>query len=72
MNKMFNDSIYTLKVIDAKHNKNNDGVNVIIKSTDDASYSSLVYILDEMKICDIVNYSIVDITKEEGTVVNGK
>lgn len=71
-NHMFNDSIYQLKVNKAKKEKTNEGVNVIIKSTDDASYSSLVYILDEMEICDIVNYSIVDITAEEEKILNGK
>lgn len=35
---------------------------VLIKSTDDASYKNLVDILDEMQICNISRYAIVDIT----------
>jgi len=34
---------------------------VMIKSTDDASYENLVDILDEMQICNIARYAIVDI-----------
>lgn len=35
---------------------------VMIKSTDEASYKNLVDILDEMQICNISRYAIVDIT----------
>jgi len=35
---------------------------VIIKSTDDATYKNLVDILDEMQICSIAKFAIVDIT----------
>ncbi len=35
---------------------------VLIKSTDEASYKNLVDILDEMQICNISRYAIVDIT----------
>ncbi len=35
---------------------------VLIKSTDDASYKNMVDILDEMQICNISRYAIVDIT----------
>ena len=70
--KMFNDSIYFIKINQAKKDKTNEGVNVIIKSTDDASYRNLVYILDEMEICNVVNYSIVDITQEEETILNSQ
>lgn len=69
-NQLFNDSVYRLKVNEAKKNKNNEGINVIIKSADDASYRSLVYILDEMEICNIVNYSIVDITTQEANILH--
>jgi biopolymer transport protein ExbD len=35
---------------------------VIIKATDDATYNNIVDILDEMQICNIGRYAIVDIT----------
>lgn len=35
---------------------------ILIKATDDASYKNLVDILDEMQICNIGRYAIVDIT----------
>ena len=35
---------------------------VLIKATDDASYRNLVDALDEMQICNIGKYAIVDIT----------
>jgi biopolymer transport protein ExbD len=35
---------------------------VVIKATDDASYKNLIDILDEMQICNIGRYAIVDIT----------
>ncbi len=64
-NKLINDSIYLQRVNDEKKKRDNEGIFVIIKATDEASYESLVLLLDEMKICDVVNYAIVDITKEE-------
>jgi len=36
---------------------------VLIKATNDASYRNLVDILDEMAICNIGRYAIVDITE---------
>ena len=35
---------------------------VMIKATDDASYKNLIDVLDEMQICSIARYAIVDIT----------
>ncbi len=35
---------------------------VIIKATNDATYKNLIDILDEMAICNIGRYAIVDIT----------
>jgi biopolymer transport protein ExbD len=64
-NKLFNDSIYQLKINEEKKKRDNHGIFVIIKATDEARYENLVLLLDEMKICDVVNYAIVDITKEE-------
>ena len=36
---------------------------VIIKATNDASYKNLIDVLDEMAICNIGRYAIVDITE---------
>jgi len=56
---------YHEKINQAKKDRTNDGVNVIIKASDKASYQNIVSIIDEMKICSMVNYSIVDITPQE-------
>lgn len=42
-----------------------DGLIVLIKSMDDASYANLVDVLDEMAVCHIGRYAIVDITPVE-------
>lgn len=56
---------YQKKINDAKRDFSNKGIIVTIKITDKASYHNLVSILDEMEICDVVNYAIADITREE-------
>jgi hypothetical protein len=38
---------------------------VIIKVTDQATYKNLIDILDEMAICNIGSYAIVDITPDD-------
>jgi biopolymer transport protein ExbD len=43
---------------------------VIIKATDDASYKNLIDILDEMAICNIGRYAIVDITEYDLELIN--
>lgn len=60
-----NEAQYRKMITDAKKNFSNKGIIVTIKITDDASYNNLVDILDEMDICNVVNYAIADITKEE-------
>jgi biopolymer transport protein ExbD len=54
--------------------RNNDkGLIVVIKATDESRYKNLIDILDEMLICNIGRYAIVDITdKEKEMVVNAK
>ncbi|MEI7595792.1 MAG: biopolymer transporter ExbD [Bacteroidota bacterium] len=42
---------------------------VLIKSSDEATYNDLVDILDEMQICNIGKYAIVDITKFDLDVI---
>jgi biopolymer transport protein ExbD len=69
VNNRINDSIYHLKLNAAMKEKDNEGIYVIIKATDGAKYENIVTIIDEMKICSAVNYSIIDITKEEEKVL---
>jgi biopolymer transport protein ExbD len=45
---------------------------VIIKATNDASYKNLIDILDEMAICNIGRYAIVDITDYDIELINNK
>jgi hypothetical protein len=68
-NKLFNDSIYHIKINEAMKNKSNEGIFVIIKASDGSRYNNIVNIIDEMKICNMVNYAIVDITKEEEKIL---
>lgn len=42
-----------------------EGLIVVIKASDDAKYENLVDILDEMLICNIGRYAVVDITEPE-------
>lgn len=49
----------------AKKDRKNRGIFVIIKATEDSKYVNMVDILDEMQICSVVNFAIVDITEDE-------
>lgn len=42
---------------------------VMIKATDDANYKNLVDILDEMQICNIASYAIMDITQTDKDLI---
>ncbi|MBP1616788.1 MAG: biopolymer transporter ExbD [Bacteroidetes bacterium] len=54
----------------SKEIKNDDaGQVVIIKPTDGATYSNLVDVLDEMQICSIGKYAIVDLTEGDKYLV---
>lgn len=44
---------------------------VLIKSTDEATYENLVDVLDEMAICNIGRYAIVDITDYDKGLISG-
>jgi len=59
-NKSITEDFFKKKVAEVKENK--QAPVVMIKSTDEASYENLVDILDEMQICNIARYAIVDIT----------
>jgi biopolymer transport protein ExbD len=45
---------------------------VIIKATDDATYKNLIDILDEMAICNIGKYAIVDISDYDLELIKDK
>jgi len=61
--KVIKEEDYKLKVGNIKAEKN--GLIVVIKADDKAKYKNLVDILDEMNICNIGRYAIVDITPVE-------
>ena len=53
----------------AKHQKEYKGIFVIIKAVEDAKYENIVNILDEMTICSMVNFALVDITDPEKKMI---
>lgn len=53
----------------AKKRKENDGIFVIIKATEDAKYKNIIDILDEMQICSMVNFALVDISEDEKKII---
>jgi len=58
-----NEATYRSHVADIKSAK--DGLIVIIKATDKSKYKNMIDILDEMLICNIGRYAIVDISDVE-------
>jgi biopolymer transport protein ExbD len=64
------DSAYMEKVKQVKREYSNQGIIVMIKPTDEARYENIVTIFDEMKICNVVNYSLLDITEEEKKILS--
>lgn len=61
------DSTYKRRAMEIKGLKSSPVV--LIKATDDASYNNLVDILDEMQICNIGKYAIVDITEYDLSLI---
>lgn len=61
LEKKFSDEEYNKRAIKIKDV--NTAPVVMIKATDDATYENLVDALDEMQICSISKYAIVDITE---------
>jgi len=55
----------TLKVRVTREKSVKDAPIILIKATDDSSYKNLVDVLDEMMICNIGKYAIVDITPKD-------
>ena len=61
---------YKKRLSDYRSSK--DAPVVMIKATDDSNYKNLVDILDEMQICNIGRYAIVDITPEDLAMIDKK
>lgn len=61
-----------INVNEIKKDRNNYGLLVIIKPTSEAEYKDIVVLLDEMNICNVVNYAIVDITPDEEAYLKTK
>ncbi len=53
----------------ARKQKENRGIFVIIKAVELSKYENIVDILDEMQICNVVNFALVDITKPEEDII---
>ena len=62
LNRQISDD--TLKARVSREKGVKDAPMVLIKATDDSSYKNLVDILDEMMICNIGKYAIIEITPE--------
>jgi biopolymer transport protein ExbD len=67
-NKGISEEEFKKKVTEAKENKT--APVVMIKSTDEATYKNLVDILDEMAICNIARYAIVDISDYDKSLIS--
>lgn len=62
-NKQITEEEFKAGVTEIKKSKEN--LTVIVKPTDKSNYSSLVRTLDEMQICNIGRYAIVNVAKED-------
>lgn len=67
LKKNIPDSIYNRKKDEIQQQKTSPYV--IIKATNDASYKNLIDILDEMAICNIGGYAIVDFTPDDQKMI---
>jgi biopolymer transport protein ExbD len=52
-----------------KKDKTNEAVFCIIKAVEEAKYENVVNILDEMTICSMLNFALVDITDQEKKLI---
>lgn len=65
--KQITDDVYKQRVISIKSNKGS--LVVLIKPTDESRYKNVIDIFDEMSICNIGSYAIVDITDFEKRIL---
>lgn len=63
INKELPDEVYDEQLKEIKKSK--DGLNVLIKPTKGSNYRNLVDVLDEMQICGIDRYTIVDVEEAD-------
>jgi len=68
--KKVSEADYKQRLSDYRGSKN--APVVMIKATDDSNYKNLVDILDEMQICNISRYAIVDITPDDLALIDKK
>ncbi len=69
-NKKVSEDDYTKKLSEIKSAKS--APTILIKATDESSYKNLVDILDEMNICNLARYAIVDITPYDQGLIDKK
>ena len=69
-NKKVSEDDYTKKLSEYKASKS--APIVVIKATDESNYKNLVDVLDEMQICNIARYAIVDITPYDIGLISKK
>jgi len=65
------DSTLTRKVKELKKTSDPKAPIVLIKADEKAKYKNLVDIIDEMAICTVANYAVVDIAPTEIQMING-
>ena len=69
-NKKVNEADYNKRLSEYRASK--AAPIIMIKATDESNYKNLVDILDEMQICNIARYAIVDITPEDLAMIDQK
>jgi biopolymer transport protein ExbD len=65
------DSTLTRRVKELKKTVDPKAPIVLIKADEKAKYKNLVDIIDEMAICTVANYAVVDISDIEKQMING-
>lgn len=58
-NKEITEDEFKAKMTEVRKSK--DGITVLVKPTDKASYKNLVDVLDEMQVCNVSKYAIMDV-----------
>jgi biopolymer transport protein ExbD len=69
--EVMSDSTLTRKVKELKKTVDPKAPIILIKADEKAKYKNLVDIIDEMAICTIANYAVVDINDTEKKMING-
>jgi len=69
--EVMSDSTLTRKIKEIKKSDKNAPI-ILIKADEKAKYKNLVDIIDEMSICAVANYAVVDISDTENQMISGK